>query len=64
MTQCNKLEYLECCHAYCLAHIAISNQSALKEFVYDENTPLNEKSLEIMKRIIERNGGEITKYSD
>lgn len=62
LTKCDKLEYLECCHAYNLTHIAISNQSSLKEFVYDENTPLNEKSFAIIKRIIERNGGKITKY--
>lgn len=64
LTKCNKLEYLECRHADHLTHIAISNQSVLKEFVYDENTPLSEKSLEIIKRIIERNEGKIIKLND
>lgn len=64
LTKCNKLEYLECLLAFRLTHIAISNQSALKEFVYDEHMPLSEKSLAVIKRIIERNGGKITKYND
>lgn len=61
LTKCDKLEYLECCHAYELTHIAISNRSALKKLVFDEHTPLSDKSLEIIKRIVERNGGEIVK---
>ena len=61
LTKCNKLEYLECCHAYELTHIAISNRSALKKLVFDDHTPLSDKSLEIIKRIVERNGGEIVK---
>ena len=64
LTKCNKLEYLECQLAFRLTHIVISNQSALKEFVYDEHTPLSEKSLAVIKRILDRNGGKITKYSD
>lgn len=64
LTKCDKLEYLECRYAYELTHIAISNKSALKEFIYDDNTPLSEKSLEVIKRIIERNRGKIIKESN
>ena len=45
-------------------HIAISNRSALKKLVFDENTPLSDKTIEIIKRIVERNGGEIVKIND
>lgn len=64
LTKCDKLEYLECCYAHELTHIAISNRSALKKLVFDENTPLSDKSIEIIKRIVERNGGEIVKIND
>ena len=64
LTKCDKLEYLECCHAFELTHIAISNRSALKKLVFDENTPLSDKIIEIIKRIVERNGGEIVKIND
>ena len=64
LTKCNKLECLECCHAYELTHIAISNRSALKKLVFDDHTPLSDKPLEIIKRIVERNGGEIVKIND
>lgn len=64
LTKCDKLEYLECCHAFELTHIAISNRSALKKLVFDENTPLSDKTIEIIKRIVERNGGEIVKIND
>lgn len=64
LTKCDKLEYLECCHAFELTDIALSNRSALKKLVFDAYTPLSDKSLEIIKRIVERNGGEIVKISD
>lgn len=64
LTKCDKLEYLECFHAHELTHIAISNRSALKKLVFDEHTPLSDKSIEIIKRIVERNGGEIVKIND
>lgn len=61
LSKCDKLEYLDCCYAWDLKDIVISNRSALKEFVYNDKTPLSEKSLGIIRRIIERNGGKITK---
>lgn len=64
LTKCDKLECLECRHAYELTHIIISNKSALKELVYDEETPLSGKPLEIIKRTIERNGGKIIKENN
>lgn len=64
LTKCDKLEYLECCYAFELTHIALSNRSALKKLVFDAYTPLSDKSIEIIKRIVERNGGEIVKISD
>jgi len=64
LTKCDKLEYLECCYAHELTHIAISNRSALKKLVFDENTPLSDKSIKIIKRIVERNGGEIVKINN
>lgn len=59
LTKCDKLEYLKCDLAYELTHIAISNRSALKKLIYDADMPLSDKSIKIIKRIIERNGGEI-----
>ena len=64
LTKCDKLEYLECSYARELTHIAISNRSALKKLVFDENTPLSDKSIKILKRIVERNGGEIVRIDD
>ena len=46
-----------------LEHIAISNRSALKNFVYDDLSPLKAKSLEVIQRIVERNGG-VIEYND
>lgn len=63
LARCDKLEYLECRYAYDLTHIAISNRSALKKLVYNDNTPLSEKSLEIIRRIITGNGG-VIEYDD
>lgn len=61
LSKCDKLEYLDCCYAWELKDIVISNRSALKEFVYNDKTPLSGKSLGIIRRIIGRNGGKITK---
>lgn len=62
LSKCDNLEYLECSYAY-LEHIAISNRSALKHFIYDDNSSLKAKSLEIIRRIVERNGG-VIEYED
>ena len=59
LSKCNELEYLECHYAHGLTDIVISNRSALKELVYDDNTPLSDRTLRVVRRIIERNGGEI-----
>lgn len=59
LSKCDNLEYLSLCHTG-ITDIAISNRSALKQLEYEE-TPINEKSLEILRRVIERNGGEIRK---
>lgn len=61
LSKCDKLEYLDCCYAWDLKDIVISNRSALKEFVYNDKTPLSDKTLGIIRRIIDRNGGKITK---
>lgn len=61
LTKCDKLEYLVCRYAHEVTHIAISNRSALKKLVYDEETPLNDTCIQTIKRIVERNGGEIVK---
>ena len=61
LSKCDKLEYLDCCYAWELKDIVISNRSALKEFVYNDKTPLSDKTLGIIRRIIDRNGGKITK---
>lgn len=42
-----------------MTDIVISNRSALKKLVYDDNTPLSDRTLRVVRRIIERNGGEI-----
>ena len=62
LSRCDNLEYLDCSYAY-LEHIAISNRSALKHFIYDDNSQLKAKSLEVIRRIVERNGGAI-EYND
>ena len=59
LSKCNELEYLKCLYAHDLTDIVISNRSALKELVYDDNTPLSDRTLRVVRRIIERNGGEI-----
>lgn len=61
LSKCDKLEYLDCCYAWDLKDIVISNRSALKEFVYNDKTPLSDKTLGIIRSIIDRNGGKITK---
>ena len=62
LSKCDNLEYLECTYAH-LEHIAISNRSALKKFVYDDMSHLNAKSLEVIQRIVDQNGG-IIEYID
>ena len=62
LSKCDNLEFLECSYAH-LEHIAISNRSALKNFVYDDLSPLKAKSLEVIQRIVERNGG-VIEYND
>lgn len=59
LSKCNELEYLECHYAHGLTDIVISNRSTLKKLVYDDNTPLSDRTLRVVRRIIERNGGEI-----
>ena len=62
LSKCDNLECLECSYAY-LEHIAISNRSALRNFVYDDLSPLKAKSLEVIRRIVERNSG-VIEYED
>ncbi len=60
LTKCNKLEYLAC---YCnseLTDISVSDDSALKTLIY-EMTPLSDSSLDRLRKVIHRNGGEIRK---
>ena len=60
LTKCNKLEFLAC---YCnsdLTDISVSDDSALKTLIY-EMTPLSDSSLDRLKKVINRNGGEIRK---
>ena len=60
LTKCNKLEYLAC---YCnsdLTDISVSDDSALMTLIY-EMTPLSDSSLDRLRKVINRNGGEIRK---
>ena len=60
LTKCNKLEYLAC---YCnseLTDILVSDDSAMKTLIY-EMTPLSDSSLDRLRKVINRNGGEIRK---
>ena len=60
LTKCNKLEYLAC---YCnseLTDISVSDDSALKTLIY-QITPLSDSSLDRLRKVINRNGGEIRK---
>lgn len=60
LTGCDRLETLYCNYNHHLTRIAISNRSALKEFVYGA-TPLDSRSLEVLNMIIVcRNSGTIT----
>lgn len=62
LSKCNNLKQLYCINAWDLKTIKISNRSSLKEVTYNNNTPLDSKTLEILHRIvIEKNGGVITK---
>ena len=63
LTGCEKLETLYCNCNYYLRRIAISNRSILKEFVY-ERTPVDDRYLEILDRIVKKNGGYISSASD
>ena len=58
LTRCEKLETLYCNYNYHLRRISISNRSILKEVVY-EGTPVEDRYLKILGRIIEKNGGYI-----
>lgn len=62
LSKCNNLKRLYCNNAWDLKTIKISNRSSLKEVTYNNDTPLDSKTLEILHRIVvEKNGGIITK---
>lgn len=63
LTKCEKLETLYCNYNYHLRRIFISNRSILKSVVY-EGTPVEDRYLKILGRIIEKNGGYIVAASD
>lgn len=63
LTKCEKLETLYCNYNYHLRHIFISNRSILKSVRY-EDTPVEDRYLKILGRIIEKNGGYIAAASD
>ena len=55
-----KPEWCGAVYAYPVSCMA-AEERFLKEFVYNDKTPLSGKSLGIIRRIIGRNGGKITK---
>lgn len=64
LSKCDQLEYLDCSTAQDLTDIKIGNRCALKKIIYNDCTPLNYRTLEILNRIVvDKNGGEIIKDS-
>lgn len=60
LTKCNKLEYLACYYNSELTDILVSDDSAMKTLIY-KKTPLSDSSLDRLRKVINRNGGEIRK---
>ena len=60
LKKCNKLEYLACYYNSELTDILVSDDSAMKTLIY-EMTPLSDSSLDRLRKVINRNGGEIRK---
>ena len=60
LTKCNKLEYLACYYNSELTDISVSDDSAMKTLIY-KKTPLSDSSLDRLRKVINRNGGEIRK---
>ena len=60
LTKCNKLEYLACYYNSELTDILVSDDSAMKTLIY-KMTPLSDSSLDRLRKVLNRNGGEIRK---
>ena len=59
LSKCNNLKEVECWSCVHITQIGISNDSKLKHFITNKETPIKGKSMRYLQETVERNGGEI-----
>ena len=62
LSKCDKLWYLDCGSSR-MKEIAISNNSVLKEVIFWDHCPLNERSMRFINKVLALNNGNITIFN-
>lgn len=62
LSKCDKLWYLDCGSSR-MKEIAISNNSVLKEVIFWDHCPLNERSMRFINKVLALNDGSITIFN-
>lgn len=62
LSKCDKLWYLDCTSSG-MKEIAISNNSVLKEVIFWDHCPLNERSKRFINKVLALNDGSITIFN-
>ena len=62
LSKCDKLWYLDCGSCR-MKEIAISNNSVLKEVIFWDHCPLNERSKRFINKVLALNDGSITIFN-
>ena len=62
LSKCDKLWYLDCGSSR-MKEIAISNNSVLKEVIFWDYCPLNERSMRFINKVLALNNGNITIFN-
>lgn len=62
LSKCDKLWYLDCSSSR-MKEIAISNNSVLKELIFWDHCPLNERSKRFINKVLALNDGSITIFN-
>ena len=62
LSKCDKLWYLDCGSSR-MKEIAISNNSVLKEIIFWDHCPLNDRSMRFINKVLALNDGDITIFN-